>query len=60
MALSGIRLQGNLPPKTVAARAFERGRLVRGKVVDRFLDAVLGAPVSLERRAAEAGRRSTA
>lgn len=49
LALAGSRLQGNLPPKIVAARAFERGRFVRGKVVDRFLDAVLGAPVSLER-----------
>ena len=51
LALSGVRLHGNLPPKIVAARAFERGRFVRGKVVDRFLDAVLGARVSLERRA---------
>ncbi len=51
LALAGIRLQGNLPPKTVAARPSQRGRLVKGKVVDRFLDAVLGAAVSLERRA---------
>jgi hypothetical protein len=50
VALTGIRLQGNLPPKTVAARVYKRGRLVKGKVVDRFLDAVLGAQVSLERR----------
>jgi Carboxypeptidase regulatory-like domain len=49
VALSGVRLQGNLPPKIVAARPYERGRFVRGKVVDRFLDAVLGARVSLER-----------
>jgi hypothetical protein len=49
VALAGIQLQGNLPPKIVAARAFEHGRKVRGKVVDRFLDAVLGARVSLER-----------
>jgi hypothetical protein len=49
LALSGVRLQGNLPPKIVAARAVERGRFVRGKVVDRFFDAVLGARVSLER-----------
>ena len=27
----------NLPPKIVAARSVERGRKVRGKVVDRFL-----------------------
>ncbi len=51
LALSGVRLQGNLPPKTVEVRPYNRGRLVKGKVVDRFLDAVLGAQVSLERRA---------
>jgi Carboxypeptidase regulatory-like domain len=49
LALGGVRLQGILPPKIVAARAAERGRFVRGKIVDRFLDAVLGARVSLER-----------
>jgi hypothetical protein len=49
LALAGVRLQGVLPPKIVAARSIERGRFVRGKVVDRFLDAVLGARVSLER-----------
>jgi Carboxypeptidase regulatory-like domain len=51
VALAGTQLQGNLSPKIVAARSFERGRKVRGKVVDRFLDAVLGARVSLERSA---------
>jgi len=51
LALSGVSLQGNLPPKIVAARPFDLGRFVRGKVVDRFLDAVVGARVSLERLA---------
>jgi carboxypeptidase family protein len=51
LALSGVRLQGNLPPKIVSARSYERGRTVRGKVVDRFLDAVVGAQVALERSA---------
>src|SRR5262245_2622172 len=50
VALAGAQLQGNLPPKIVAARSVERGRRVRGKVVDRFLDAVLGARVSLQKR----------
>jgi hypothetical protein len=50
LSLASISLQGNLPAKIVAARPYQRGRYVRGKVVDRFLDAVLGAPVSLERR----------
>jgi Carboxypeptidase regulatory-like domain len=49
VALGSAELQGNLPPRIVAARAFEKGRRVRGKVVDRFLDAVLGAQVSLEK-----------
>ena len=49
VALGSAELQGNLPPKIVAARSFEKGRRVRGKVVDRFLDAVLGAQVSLEK-----------
>lgn len=51
LALAGVRLQGNLPPKIVSARPVERGRKVRGKVVDRFLDPVIGAPVALERSA---------
>jgi hypothetical protein len=59
VALAGIRLQGNMPPKIVAARSFERGRFVRGKVVDRFLDAVIGAPVSLERLGDGGWRRVT-
>jgi hypothetical protein len=49
LALSGVRLQGTLPPKIVSAKAADRGRKVRGKVVDRFLDPVVGAPVALER-----------
>lgn len=49
VALGSAELQGNLPPKIVAARAVQRGRRVRGKVVDRYLDAVLGAQVSLQK-----------
>jgi hypothetical protein len=49
VALAGTQLLGNLPPKIVSARSFDHGRKVRGKVVDRFLDEVLGARVSLER-----------
>ena len=50
LALSRIRLRGNLAPKIVAARSVDRGRSVRGKVVDRFLAPVVGAPVALERQ----------
>lgn len=49
VALGSAELQGNLPPKIVAARSIQRGRKVRGKVVDRYLDAVLGAHVSLQK-----------
>jgi hypothetical protein len=49
VALGSAQLQGNLAPKIVAARSIQRGRKVRGKVVDRFLDAVLGAQVSLQK-----------
>ncbi len=50
LALSRIRLRGNLAPKIVAARSVDRGRSVRGKVVDRFLAPVVGAPIALERK----------
>ncbi len=50
LALSRIRLRGNLAPKIVAARTVDRGRSVRGKVVDRFLAPVVGAPIALERK----------
>src|SRR5262245_29194753 len=49
VALGSAELQGNLPPKVVAARSIQKGRKVRGKVVDRYLDAVLGARVSLQK-----------
>jgi hypothetical protein len=57
LALSGVQLRGNLAPKIVGARTYKRGRVVRGKVVDRFLNAVLGARVSLERSAGGSWRR---
>jgi hypothetical protein len=50
LALSRIRLRGNLAPKIVAARTANGGRSVRGKVVDRFLAPVVGAPIALERK----------
>src|SRR5438093_5652677 len=49
VALAGAQLQGNLPPKIVAARSIQRGRKVRRKGVDRFLDAVVGAQAPLEK-----------
>jgi hypothetical protein len=49
LAFSRVRVQGNLPPKIVSVRAYERGRRLRGRVVDRFLGPVIGARVSVER-----------
>ena len=49
LAFSGVRLTGNLPPKIVVAHSYQGDRWVRGRVVDRFLNAVIGAPVSLQR-----------
>ena len=50
LALSGC-VSRESPAQIVAARAVERGRFVRGKVVDRFLDSVLRARVSPQRAA---------
>jgi hypothetical protein len=52
LAMTGIRLRGNLAPKVVSVRSFQRGRELRGRVVDRLLDPVVGTPVALERRRA--------
>jgi hypothetical protein len=50
LAMTGIRLRGNLAPKVVSVRAFRRGRELRGKVVDRLLHPVVGTPTALELR----------
>jgi hypothetical protein len=50
LAMTGIRLRGNLAPKVVSVRSFARGRELRGKVVDRLLQPVVGTPIALERR----------
>jgi hypothetical protein len=57
LALAGVSLRGNLPPQIVSAKAIERGRKVKGKAVDRFLDPVVGAQVSLERLGGVGWRR---
>jgi hypothetical protein len=50
LALTRVRLRGNLAPKVVAVRATNRGRELRGKVVDRLLHPVVGTPLALEMR----------
>jgi hypothetical protein len=57
IAAAGLRLEGNLAPTTVSIRAGRGSRIVRGKVVDAFRHAVVGAQVSLERRAGSSWRR---
>jgi hypothetical protein len=52
LAMTGIRLRGNLAPKVVSVRSFRRGRELRGKVVDRLLHPVVGAQTALELRRA--------
>jgi hypothetical protein len=52
LALTRIRLRGNLAPKVVSVRPVRRGRELRGKVVDRLLHPVVGTPIALEQRRA--------
>jgi hypothetical protein len=49
LAMSRVRLEGNLPPSIVTIRARRKGRLA-GFVVDMHRHAVVGIPVSLQRR----------
>jgi hypothetical protein len=56
LAMSRVRLEGNLPPSIVSIRS-RRKRLVAGFVVDYHRHAVVGIPVVLERRAGRGWRR---
>jgi hypothetical protein len=49
LAMSRVRLEGNLPPSIVSIRARRKGVLA-GFVVDMHRHAVVGIPVSLQRR----------
>jgi hypothetical protein len=49
LAMSRVRLEGNLPPSTVTVRPRRKGVLA-GFVVDLHRHAVVGTPVSLQRR----------
>ena len=61
-ALTLIRVQGNLAPKTVSIRVDRAARAVRGKVVDPFYNPLVGVPVVEQRwngrawKAARVGR----
>ncbi|HEV3480514.1 MAG TPA: carboxypeptidase-like regulatory domain-containing protein [Gaiellaceae bacterium] len=56
LAMSRVRLDGNLPPSLVTARARRKGR-VAGFVVDVHRHAVVGAIAVLERRSGSTWRR---
>jgi hypothetical protein len=56
LAMSRVRLEGNLPPSLVTLRARRKG-LVAGFVVDFHRHAVVGIPAVLERRAGAGWRR---
>jgi hypothetical protein len=57
IAVSGVRVEGNFAPSLVSIRAEGSARLLRGKVVDSFRHQILGARISLERRAGSGWRR---
>jgi hypothetical protein len=56
LAMSRVRLEGNLPPSLVTARARRPGRIA-GFVVDLHRHAVVGIPAVLERRRGSGWRR---
>ncbi len=66
IALSKVRVEGNLAPKTVSIRRVLGQRAVRGRVVDAFVNPLVGVTVGLERWAGAAwvgvrtGRTSSA
>ena len=57
VAMSRIRLEGNLPPALVSVRPRRRGRVVSGFALDFLRHAVVGIPVTLEERAGSGWRR---
>jgi hypothetical protein len=58
-SITSVRLEGNLAPAGVSARAAAGGRAIRGRVSDSFRHPVVGAPVRLERETG-AGWRAVA
>jgi hypothetical protein len=58
-AMSGVELEGNLPPTRVSATAVSGGALVRGTLADAFRHPVVRERVALERRSGVRWRRLT-
>ncbi|HEX7256134.1 MAG TPA: hypothetical protein VF236_09430 [Gaiellaceae bacterium] len=57
VAMSRVKLEGNLPPSLVSIRARRGGRVVSGFALDFLRHPVLGIPVTLERRSGRGWRR---
>jgi hypothetical protein len=57
LALSGVQLEGNLPPSLVSIRQAQRKPSVHGTVVDSFKHPLVGIRVVLERQIGAAWRR---
>lgn len=57
VAMSRVRLEGNLPPSLISIRARRGGRVVSGFALDFVRHPVVGIPVVLERRNGRAWRR---
>lgn len=57
VAMSRVKLEGNLPPALVSIRPRKGGRVVGGFALDFLRHAVVGIPVTLERRTGRGWRR---
>lgn len=57
VAMSRVKLEGNLPPTLVSIRPRKRGRVVAGFSLDFLRHPVVGIPVTLERRSGRGWRR---
>ena len=57
VAMSRVRLEGNLPPSLVSIRSRRGGRLISGFALDFARHPVIGIPVTLERRSGSGWKR---
>jgi hypothetical protein len=57
VAMARVKLEGNLPPSLVSIRARNGGRVVSGFALDFLRHAVVGIPVTLERRRGSGWRK---
>ena len=58
LALSGVSVEGNLPPARVSVRPLPRQGVVRGDVVDVFQHPLVGVRIRLERQVGAGWRRA--